>query len=415
MMLRLLQIYRVLKTNLSFRAGLYCLAAITATLFSVSLSPLVPAELSELLGGEAVDRILTIMASSLLAVVTFSLATLVTSYANVNGSAPPRATALVIGDPKAHSALSTFLGGFIFSVVSLTALSTKYYGADGRVILFFITIAVLSAIIWKIITWIGQLSTAGRLEYVMIKVHDVSKKAIQAQMEYFSWNQEPFMTPPTSSLPIKSPTVGFVQTIDYKRLSKIADSIKKPLHILLLPGDFVTKQSVVVKIETDEITDDLKEKILACFLFGASRTFEDDPRFSLIVLSEVGSRALSPGINDPGTAIQVLAHLTDLLYFAIDCKSQSHKTTNSEYLRIRPITSSEIFDDAFRAIARDGSPNCEVSIFLQKSLASLSHIPEFTEASASLSAENISQCETNMTSKNEIKRVKNAAPLKVKR
>ncbi|WP_168196563.1 DUF2254 domain-containing protein [Bdellovibrio sp. ZAP7] len=407
--LKLLQIYRKLKTNLSFRAGLYCMAAIAATLFSVSLSPLVPGELSDLLGGEAVDRILTIMASSLLAVVTFSLATLVTSYANVNGSAPSRATALVIGDPKAHSALSTFLGGFIFSVVSLTALSTKYYGADGRVILFFITIAVLSVIIWKIITWIGQLSTAGRLEHVMRQVHDVSKKTIQGQIEYFSWNQEAFNPPPTSSLPIESPTVGFVQTIDYKKLSKIADSIKKPLHILLLVGDFVTKTSVVAKIETDMITEDIQEKILSCFLFGSSRTFEDDPRFGLIVLSEVGSRALSPGINDPGTAIQVLGHLTQLLYFAIECKSDHPKTISSDYLRIRPITCSEIFDDAFRAIARDGSPNCEVSIFLQKSLASLSHIPEYAEAAAALSAENISQCETNMTSRNDIKRVKKAA------
>jgi uncharacterized membrane protein len=37
------------------------------------------------------------------------------------------------------------------------------------------------------------------------------------------------------------------------------------------------------------------------------RYFEEDPRFGLITLSEIASRALSPAVNDPGTAIQIIS------------------------------------------------------------------------------------------------------------
>jgi uncharacterized membrane protein len=37
------------------------------------------------------------------------------------------------------------------------------------------------------------------------------------------------------------------------------------------------------------------------------RYFDEDPRFGLITLSEIASRALSPAVNDPGTAIQIIS------------------------------------------------------------------------------------------------------------
>ena len=42
------------------------------------------------------------------------------------------------------------------------------------------------------------------------------------------------------------------------------------------------------------------EAIAATFVIGGSRVFDQDPRFGLLVLSEIASRALSPAVNDPG-------------------------------------------------------------------------------------------------------------------
>ena len=117
-----------------------------------------------------------------------------------------------------------------------------------------------------------------------------------------------------------------------------------------------------------------------CFIIGESRTFDEDPRFGFIVLSEIGSRALSPGINDPGTAIHVLASLVRLMLMTRKSVDDLSEPMRSDRLRVRRVTADEIFDDAFRAIARDGAGLLEVVIFLQKALKGLKPYPEFDRA-----------------------------------
>jgi uncharacterized membrane protein len=172
--------------NLSVRASAYCIGACAAALSGVVFAPQVPDDLAKLLGGDAVDHILRILASSMLVVVTFSLSTLVATYSTITNGAPPRASSLIIEDSRAQSELATFLGAFIFSIVSIVALSTKYYGEKGRVILFFLTIRVLDGVIWTIIRWIGQLSSLGRLGNVIDTVEATAEKNLKANSELFA-------------------------------------------------------------------------------------------------------------------------------------------------------------------------------------------------------------------------------------
>lgn len=112
--------------KLSVRAALSAFIALFASLCAVYLSPLVPDDLANLFGDTSVDSILRIMASSMLVVLTFSLSTMLSAYACANQVAPPRATELIIEDSSSFSAISILLGAFIYSIVSLIALSYRY-------------------------------------------------------------------------------------------------------------------------------------------------------------------------------------------------------------------------------------------------------------------------------------------------
>jgi uncharacterized membrane protein len=85
------------------------------------------------------------------------------------------------------------------------------------------------------------------------------------------------------------------------------------------------------------------------------RYFEEDPRFGLITLSEIASRALSPAVNDPGTAIQIIS--SHIRLFSLYNNSQRRRTsrrnmyTNSS----TRLAITDLFEDAFRPIARDGA------------------------------------------------------------
>ncbi|MBS1960601.1 MAG: DUF2254 domain-containing protein [Bdellovibrionales bacterium] len=394
---------RLLSRNVSVRAALYGFAGLVAALIGVVFAPYVPDGLAELLGGEAVRQVLTVLASSMLAVVTFSMSTLISAYAIVAGSAPPRATSLVIEDAHAQSALSTFLGSFIFSILSLVALTTGYYGPKGRVILFLNTLLILVSVIWTIVRWIGQLSGFSRLSVIIAKVEAEAEKSIENCAGRFEWSVGGFPTDPVSDGGrVTADATGFVQTFDLKTLACIAETVGANFYVSCLPGAFVQSDAELVRSDR-AVDEETAKKIRESFVIGEKRTFIDDPQFGFIALSEIGSRALSPAINDPGTAIHVLGCLVRLLHRARTVgPSASEPSTR---LRVRRITATELFDDAFRAIGRDGAALLEVGVFLQKALRGLAERTEFREAAEVLAANLRQRSRHAMTDPEDKKRI----------
>ena len=133
--------------RLWFTASLYCLFGVATALGAIWLAPYLPEDLPRTFGAKSVDSILTIIASSMLAVTTFSLTTLVSATSAAANSATPRATSLLLEDRTAQRALSTFLGAFLFSLIGLIALNTDLYGERGRFLLFLATLSMVALIV----------------------------------------------------------------------------------------------------------------------------------------------------------------------------------------------------------------------------------------------------------------------------
>ena len=113
------------------------------------------------------------------------------------------------------------------------------------------------------------------------------------------------------------------------------------------------------------------KKISSKFRIGGDRVFDDDPRFGLIVLSEIAGRALSPAVNDPGTAIDILGTFVRL--FATWVEPVEGDGTEAEHDRIyvRHLAIADMVDDAFSLIIRAGADNVAVAIRVQKCFAAL--------------------------------------------
>jgi uncharacterized membrane protein len=109
------------------------------------------------------------------------------------------------------------------------------------------------------------------------------------------------------------------------------------------------------------------------FVVEPSRTFAQDPRFGLIVLTEIASRALSPAVNDPGTAIGILVRAVRLIALWRDPKPEADARAPVAFPRLwaPAICVDDLFADAFRPIARDGAGLVEVQLRLQASLQAL--------------------------------------------
>ena len=371
-MFKLQLIWRRLDGKLWFRPTFWSMAAVAVALMAALANrwPL-PAGVPNI-GQPALEGLLTIIASSMLTVSTFSLSILVSAFASAASSATPRATRLVMADDSAQHAISAFIASFIFAMVALTALGLDYYGDTGRFVLLVFTIYVLGYLILALLRWIDTLSKLGRMGHTITTVENAALPPLR------QWYRAPALggrddapRESPSGVRIHGERTGFLQHLDLAALQKHAEAFDGLLHVRVRPGDFVAPSSVLAVLDGPNPPDAQALKAIAnAFVVGRDRTEEQDPRLGLVILSEIAQRALSPAVNDPGTAVLVVGVLTRVL---IDCTRLGPDEAPAEvrYDRVTVVRLDHeaLLRDVFEPIARDGAHMLEVGLALQRALA----------------------------------------------
>ncbi|PZN95753.1 MAG: DUF2254 domain-containing protein [Hyphomicrobiales bacterium] len=355
-----------------FRASLFSILAVVTALAAIVLAPYIPSDLPTKIGADAVDNVLGIIASSMLAVTTFSLSTMVAAYAAATSNVTPRATKLVMEDTTTQNVLATFIGSFLYSLVGIIALSTGAYGSTGRVVLFVVTAGVIILIVVTLLRWIDHLSRLGRVTETTARVEKAATEAMRLHCQQPHMGGCPPGDLPASARPIHASRIGYVQHLDIGALSDIAERGKGRIFLCATAGAFVTPVDPIAFAEGLDIAEQEKE-IRTCFTIDDVRSFDQDPRFGASVLAEIASRALSPGINDPGTAIDVIGRAVRMLAIAAEPRDKREEISHPR-IHVPPIALGDLFDDLFTPIARDGAGVVEVGIRLQKAMLVLSRL-----------------------------------------
>ena len=358
---------RLVTRRMWFRAALFCVFGVALALAGALIGHTVSYDFAAKVGSKSVDNILNVLASSMLAVTTFSLTAMVSAYAGATTNITPRAVQLLIEDSTAQNALATFLGSFLFAIVGIIALSTGFYGETGRVFLYFGTIIV---IVVTFIRWIEHISQFGRVSDTIDRVERAATAAVRRMTQPPRFGPRARLVVPDGATVIRHVQIGRVTHIDAVDLTELARQIGARLHLVALPGTLVDPARTLAWT-TARLDARQEGRIRAAFTLSNSRVFDHDPRFGLVVLSEIASRALSPAVNDAGTAIAVIEAGTRVLAAML-----RHDTTppNDETagVDIPPFAFPDLIEDLYRPIARDGAGTIEVGIRLQKSLAALS-------------------------------------------
>ena len=111
---------------------------------------------------------------------------------------------------------------------------------------------------------------------------------------------------------ILAPRSGAIQDVDIADLVRFAAARGQVCVIPHTIGDFVTAGSVLMEVHGAASETDLR-RLRGMVSLGHERTIDQDPAFALRIMVDIAIRALSPAVNDPTTATQVLNHIDDLL------------------------------------------------------------------------------------------------------
>ena len=335
---------------------------------------------------ESLETLLGIIAASMLGISVFAVGSMVSAYSSASNSATPRSFPLVISDDVSQIALSTFIGAFIYSVVSLIALMNDFYGTTGRFLLFLITIIVFGIVIVNFMRWIDRIARLGRLSTTIEKVEIATRDALQKSKLAISLESKSAPEHLDGS-PVYSSKIGYVQRIDIPKLQSAAEKFDLQISVQALPGTFLSPDQPLALVSYPKHTaeNDLDSgMIVNAFTIGKDRTFDEDPQFGFLVLSEIASRALSPAVNDPGTAISIIDIYVRLFANWLgQIENEDNQEITADRVEVPPISLNTMFDGAFNSIARDGAGNIEIALRLQKAFQSLSSLSNETMAEAS--------------------------------
>lgn len=409
-------VFSRIKERLWIKPLIVCVLSVGGTFIAMladdaGLSRLLP-EVSQ----GSVESLLSIMASSMLVIATFAVGSMVAAYASASTGATPRSLPLVIADDVTQNALSVFIGAFIFSIVSLIAVKNDLFDLAGLFAIFVLTLLVFTLVIVTFVRWVDRIARLGRVVNIIEKAENAAADALDRRRHAPTLGALAVSSQQANSkgILVSSSGVGYVQHIDLETLQSCAETFNCQVVVIAVPGTFVSAGRPLLRIEGHlEGCDAFKpDAFSSAFTVRSNRAFEDDPRLGLLALSEIADKALSPGINDPGTAINVIGTMVRL-FTLWQSPLESDRLAEIIYDRVAvpELVIDDLFDDAFTAIARDGAAMVEVSIRLQKAFCALAETgdPAMIAAAKKHSRMALSRSERAMSLPDDIDAVRRVA------
>lgn len=338
-------------------------------------------------GAEGARTLLSTVAGSMITIagVTFSITIVALTLASSQFG--PRLMSNFMRDRGNQLVLGTFIATFTYCVLVLRAVRS----VDERLFVphVSVTVGIVLALVslGVLIFFFHHASSSIRAENVIAAVGRDLEKAIErlfpeAQPYRYVENRlrEEEDMPAAfedEARPVPATGDGYLQAIDFEALGALAAERDMLLRLAHRPGSFIAQGAPLALIWPDDRLggDDeetVAEQIEEAFLLGVERSNLQDVEFVINQLVEIAVRALSPGINDPFTAMGCVDQLaTSLAGLAQRPIPSAYHYDEDGRLRLvaEPITFGGIVDAAFNQIRQHAAGDVAVTIRLLEALA----------------------------------------------
>ena len=289
-----------------------------------------PAVTALLFGGgpEAARSVLEAISGSLITVTSLTFSLTVVTLQLASSQFSPRLLRTFTRDRFVHVTLALFLATFVFALTVLRSVRTQQDEDGPFVPEISVTVSfVLSlASVMGLVLFLAHLTREIRVETMMRNVHEETKVTMDRIFPVGVPPQPQEPEPAPGSIPIMSARSGFLTSIDEEALLQAARETGTVVRIDREPGSSLIEGVPFARawktgsggaLSAEEAAE-LGELVNEAVATGFERTNVQDVAFGFRQLVDVAARALSPGINDPTTAIHVLGHLSSLLCALVD-------------------------------------------------------------------------------------------------
>jgi len=335
-------------------------------------------------GAEGASSLLGAIAGSMITIagVVFSMTLVALSLAS--SQLGPRLLRNFMRDPTTQVVLGTFVAAFLYCLLVLRTIRR----AEETLFVphLSVTLGVLLAVVrvGVLIYFIHHVSISIQANEIVARV---GKELIEEIELLFPENigrgapRIPTEPPNPDFLerferearPIGSTGDGYLQFIDGDALMALAMQEDVVIRVERRPGHYVVATRPLALVwPGNRVTDQLIDSVNSAFALGNQRTSGQDIEFAVNELVEIAIRALSPGVNDPFTAMTCVDRLgSALCRLAQQDVPSPYRYDAQDQLRvIAPVfTFPDVTDAAFNQIRQYGRTSTAVTIRLLETIA----------------------------------------------
>jgi uncharacterized membrane protein len=326
-------------------------------------------------GAEGARQLLATVAGCMITVagVVFSITVVALSLASSQFG--PRLLRNFMRDRGNQIVLGTFIATFVYCLLVLRTVR----GQDGREFIphLAVTVAVLLALasVAVLIYFIHHTAVSVQAPIIVANVGRELRDSIDVMFPE-ELGDESHETEPQAEVPVVTPTFnaevrsicskhnGYIQLIDEEPLLKLASDHKLVVRVLRRSGHFVVAGDALA-LCWPPVPSEQEHRIRNAFAIGREQTPTQDTEHVVTQLVEIAVRALSPGINDPFTAIACIDQLGASLSRLARRKMPSpYRLDDVGELRViaNPLTFAGVVDAAFRQIRQYGRGSTAVLV-----------------------------------------------------
>ncbi len=309
----------------------------------------------------AARALLTMVAGSVIGVagVTFSITIVAVSFASANFG--PRLIGNFMTDRGSQFTLGTFISTFVFCTLSLPVVQAPEHAAamtsrDTASTALHVELALLLALlcVGVFIYFINHAAEKINIENIVADIGRQLSKQVQDAFPFHialpieSINEGTPALPLHGDMSIQSHTGGYVQALAIEQLVERAEQLDVDIRLHYRPGDFVAPGDTLMSIYgATSIEESDQSELRGCLATGNQRTEPQNVLFRFEQLLEVIARSLSPGVNDPYTAITCFNWLKSPLTRALQRSSPGGGLVKVGRIRFVTVDITDILDTVF--------------------------------------------------------------------
>ncbi len=277
-------------------------------------------------GPQSARDVLSAIASTMLSFTGLVFSVTIVTLQLTSSQFSPRALRNFLRDPISQVSLGVFLATFVFALTALREVR----GSDGLVDRFVPGTAISAAFVLvglSVVLFVGyihHIAQSIRAVNIIGRIAAETRRSIdrvfpdEVSADDEARRRDGAGLDVAGGRLLAAPRSGVVQLVDGPALVRLAARADVVAAVLVAVGDFVPEGAPLLRVAPSHRSGDrerrrLDRDLCGTVVIGDERTMEGDPAFGFRQLVDIAERALSPGINDPTTAVQCIDQIHALL------------------------------------------------------------------------------------------------------